>query len=122
MWQGTLLVSCLILSTGAAAAVGNGTSFLANWMGLSQPVFANLTLLDLALPGSHDTMTYDLSTALSDGYEDMPGSISKILHALTPLVAGEFIRDQGRTQGTNITSQLGMAANPFVKHLTSSPR
>ena len=121
MWQGTLLVSCLILSTGAAA-VGNGTSFLANWMGLSQPVFANLTLLDLALPGSHDTMTYDLSTALSDGYEDMPGSISKILHALTPLVAGEFIRDQGRTQGTNITSQLGMAANPFVKHLTSSPR
>eukprot|EP01047_Picozoa_sp_COSAG01_P070619 COSAG01_NODE_10755_length_2086_cov_2.976346_1_plen_387_part_00 len=92
-------------SSAAVAAAADG-SFLSDWMGKSSALISNVTLLDLALPGSHDTMTYDLSTALSDGYEGMPGPVSKILHSLTPLVAGEFIRDQGRTQGTNITAQL----------------
>lgn len=80
--------------------------FLPNWMGHMSEIISDSTLLDLALPGSHDTMTYDLSDALSDGYEGMPSVVSKILHALTPLVAGQFIRDQGRTQGINVTAQL----------------
>ena len=80
--------------------------FLANWMGEMESVIANQTLLDLSLPGSHDTMTYDLSTALSDGYEGLPSIVTTILHELTPLVAGQFIRDQGRTQGLNLTAQL----------------
>ena len=82
------------------------TKFLADWMGNMGPLIANQTLLDLSLPGSHDTMTYDLSTALSDGYEGLPSIVTTILHELTPLVAGQFIRDQGRTQGLNITEQL----------------
>ena len=36
----------------------------------------------------------------SEGYEGMPTGVSRILHELTPLVAGQFIRDQGRTQVT----------------------
>jgi hypothetical protein len=103
------MVSLLLLvaSTAVAAVRAAGADgFLANWMGSSAGLIANASLLDLALPGSHDTMTYDLSTALSDGYEGLPAAVSKILHALTPLVAGEFIRDQGRTQGTNVTAQL----------------
>ena len=53
----------------------------------TQPLIGNSTILDLSMPGAHDTVTYDLSTSLSDGYEGMPDAISKILHALTPLVA-----------------------------------
>lgn len=32
------------------------------WMGDLLPLISNATLLDLTLPGTHDTMTYDLST------------------------------------------------------------
>ena len=32
--------------------------------------------------------------------------VSKILHGLTPLVAGSFVRQQGQTQGLNITTML----------------
>jgi len=51
-------------------------------------------------------MTYDLDNVLSEGYEGLGPLISDILHTVTPLVAGRFIRDQGRTQGMNITAQL----------------
>ena len=54
------------------AVVGTGATpvpLLANWMGALAPILANATVLDLSLPGAHDTMTYDLSTTLSDGYE-----------------------------------------------------
>jgi hypothetical protein len=37
-------------------------SYLANWMGAIAPALAHATLLDMALPGTHDTMTYDLTT------------------------------------------------------------
>lgn len=36
--------------------------YLANWMGALAPALANATLLDMTLPGTHDTMTYDLTT------------------------------------------------------------
>ena len=39
----------------------------------------NATLLDLSLPGTHDSMTYDLSDTLSDGYEGMGPVVSAIL-------------------------------------------
>ena len=107
----------------AAPAAAVDASWLADWMGNMGPVIANKTVLDLSLPGSHDTMTYDLSTAMSDGYEGLPSIVTTILHALTPLVAGEFIRDQGRTQGLNITEQLegGLRFIDFRIMYTSSP-
>lgn len=37
-------------------------SYLANWMGAIAPALANSTLLDMTLPGTHDTMSYDLTT------------------------------------------------------------
>ena len=111
MARHTVFNRCLFVLTATSSAASDAaavadSSFLSDWMGHSAPLISNVTLLDLALPGSHDTMTYDLSSALSDGYEGMPEPVSKILHSLTPLVAGQFIRDQGRTQGTNITAQL----------------
>ena len=80
---------------------------LSSWLARLSPLLGtNTTLLDLTLPGVHDAMTYDLSTTLSDGYEGMGPVISKLLHAVTPAVAGSFVRTQGQTQGINITAML----------------
>lgn len=81
-------------------------ALLATWMGRLAPLLGNSTLLDLTLPGAHDAMTYDLSTTLSDGYEGLGPVLSKLLHGLSPLVAGEFVRQQGQTQGLNVTAML----------------
>ena len=102
----TLAVPTTVLAVAMPLEGDPEPNFLANWMANMGGLIANQTLLDLSLPGSHDTMTYDLSTALSDGYEGLPSIVTTILHELTPLVAGKFIRDQGRTQGLNITEQL----------------
>uniref|UniRef100_A0A7S1FDN4 Phosphatidylinositol-specific phospholipase C X domain-containing protein n=1 Tax=Noctiluca scintillans TaxID=2966 RepID=A0A7S1FDN4_NOCSC len=79
---------------------------LSNWMGQLEPIMGNQTLLDLSLPGAHDTLSFDLSNTLSDGYLGIDGALSDLLHTLTPLVAGSFIRSLGQTQGLNITSLL----------------
>ena len=75
--------------------------FYPDWMRWMLPAIENLTLLDLSLPGSHDTLTYDLSTLLSDGevphfvreYEQFEG-------------INDFIRRQAVAQGLSVTSQL----------------
>ena len=41
--------------------------FLPNWFSRMMPAIEPLTLYDLCLPGSHDTITYDLSTSISEG-------------------------------------------------------
>ncbi|CAE7562651.1 Plcxd1 [Symbiodinium natans] len=90
----------------ALLAVASADLDLANWMGQLAPILGDATLLDLSLPGTHDSMTYDLSDTLSDGYEGMSAATSAILHALTPGLAGRFIRKQGQTQGITITEML----------------
>lgn len=81
---------------------------LANWMQELGPLLANQTLLDLSLPGTHDTMTYDLSTTFSDNAEDIPSALSWILHTFGSEIptVGNFGRDQSKTQGLDITAQL----------------
>lgn len=79
---------------------------LSNWIGQLTPILQKATVLDLSLPGAHDTMTFDLSNTISEGYEGMGPVISKILHSVTPLLAGRFIREQGQTQGLSITQML----------------
>ena len=50
----------------------NDSSFLENWMQNLMPVLKTSKLSDLCLPGTHDTMTYDLSTTVSDDANDLP--------------------------------------------------
>ncbi|GMH64573.1 hypothetical protein TrRE_jg2823 [Triparma retinervis] len=75
-------------------------------------VIGNLTLLDLSLPGTHDSLTYDLSTTISDGGIDDYPELSKVLHLFSgsvdviPGQIEDFIRQQARTQGMTITEQL----------------
>ena len=38
--------------------------FMESWMQALFPVIGNATILDLSMPGTHDTLTYDLSTTV----------------------------------------------------------
>lgn len=82
--------------------------FLPNWMGHVWPAIKGLTILDLSLPGTHDTMTYDLSTSVADGGLDDYEILSDLLHDLGTIipVVGEFIQPQAQTQNLNLTEQL----------------
>ncbi|CAJ1364464.1 unnamed protein product [Effrenium voratum] len=90
----------------ALAAAANAELDLGNWMGQLGDVIGKASLLDLSLPGTHDSMTYDLSDTLAEHYEGMSPALSELLHTLTPGVAGKFIRTQGQTQGISVTDML----------------
>ncbi len=61
------------------------------------PLIYNATLLDLSLPGTHDTLTYDLAPFVADGAEEIPLNLSYFLHdLLDPIQLGNFIRNQVR--------------------------
>eukprot|EP01006_Ploeotia_vitrea_P058068 TRINITY_DN68733_c0_g1_i1.p1 TRINITY_DN68733_c0_g1~~TRINITY_DN68733_c0_g1_i1.p1 ORF type:complete len:479 (+),score=21.77 TRINITY_DN68733_c0_g1_i1:25-1461(+) len=94
-------LSCILILCAVHA-----DEFTANWMGHLLPVIGNQTLLDLSLPGTHDSMTYDLSDWIADGTNDIPAWLADILHDLPPHLVGPFIRSQGQTQWLNVTEQL----------------
>lgn len=91
----------------------NSTSstFLENWMGelMTIEAFHEMTLLDLSLPGSHDTLSYDLSLTVSDGGIDGSAQLASLLHDHTHIVPNsieDYFRKQAATQGLTITEQL----------------
>jgi len=77
-------------------------------MGDLEPQIGHLTLMDLALPGTHDTLTYDLSTTIADNANDLPSWAAWLLHTFHSVdgVVGNFIRANAKTQELNITQQL----------------
>ena len=85
------------------------SSFLTNWMGSTQKAIGDLTLLDLSLPGSHDTLTDDLSLIVSDGGIDGSTKLAEIMHDYSKLIPNsceDYIRQQSQTQDLDITTQL----------------
>ena len=80
---------------------------LSTWMGDLEPIIGNLTLFDLSLPGTHDTLTYDLSTTVADNANDLPAWAAWFLHTIHGSgFIGQFIRKQAVTQELNVTEQL----------------
>ncbi len=85
------------------------SDFLSNWMEQMLPALGELSLLDLSLPGTHDSLTYDLSLRTSDGGIDDSDRLAEILHNYTKLVPDgieDFIRQQAQTHTLSITDQL----------------
>ena len=106
------------LCLAAAALSASDSTPHANWMGDLMPAIGNLSLLDLSLPGTHDSMTFDLSTRVSDGANDMPPWVSWLLHEIGPIIGvakvGDFIKQQAQTQGLKM---LRMAANDAIQQM-----
>src|SRR4051812_20827933 len=74
--------------------------YLANWMGELTPIIGGNSLLNLTLPGSHDSLTFDLGTIVSDGGDDDSEPLSELLHLLSEagLADGGWIRTQAQAQ------------------------
>jgi hypothetical protein len=81
---------------------------LANWVNKVKPVLYNQTILDLTWPGSHDSLTSDLSTTFSGHANDVPPALAWLLHTFGSIIptVGAFGRSQAKTQGLSITQQL----------------
>ena len=85
--------------------------FLANWMKHLMVLdgFRSATLLELALAGTHDTLTYDLSLEVSDGGIDNHNELAQFLHdheKIIPRGGADFVRQQAQTQALTVTEQL----------------
>ena len=85
--------------------------YLSSWMGrlLSLPESKALTLLDVSLPGTHDSLSYDLSLRVSDGGIDGYQKVASALHAATGAIPDsleDYMRQQGATQGLTVLQQL----------------
>ena len=102
------LLLLLLLPLGRGGAAAGTAPRLADWMGDLLPVLGNLTLHDLALPGTHDTLTYDLSSTVADNANDLPTWASWLLHTFHAVdgFVGKFIRSNAQTQSLDVTAQL----------------
>ena len=45
--------------------VSENDDFMANWMGSLMPAIGNFTVLDISMPGTHDTVREDLHLPLA---------------------------------------------------------
>ena len=109
-WMGTLLnmTSDPVADTDRIDSSGHASSSSSHHIG-----FGNLTLLDVSLPGTHDTLSYDLSLEISDDGLDMYTRLDSILHYFSggtvQLLPGDiesFLRDQSMTQRLDVIAQL----------------
>lgn len=90
-------------------------TLLPNWMGefYKAKLLDDLRLVDLSLPGSHDSLSYDLSQTVSADGIDSLKELAKLLHTLSgglvkilPGDLEEFFRMQAKTQQLTLTQQL----------------
>ncbi len=66
-------------------------------------------MTDITLPGTHDTLTYDLSTQVSAGGWDDEDDLSLFLHDIFIIPGhplGVFIRSLAQCHGLSIADQL----------------
>ena len=113
----SVAVLALTCASVAALAAGNAAHTrltstagfaLSDWMGHLLPVLGNETVMDLGLPGTHDTLTYDLSETVAQNANDLPSWLSWLLHTFHSAdgFVGRFIRGEAQTQNFDVTQQL----------------
>jgi hypothetical protein len=97
------------LAPPATADCSSPSAALSSWMTCLLPIIGNLTVLDLQLPGTHDTLSFDLSNRIADNANDIDPALASFLHDLIrPPVAfvGDFIKTMAVTQRQSIPQQL----------------
>jgi hypothetical protein len=118
-----ILCACAHSVPFAPADCTTPTAALSSWMTCLSPLISNLTILDLQLPGTHDTLTFHLSDRIADNANDIAPSLAAFLHdVVRPPVAfvGDFIRSMAVTQRLNITQQLDAGIRFFDLRCTFS--
>lgn len=86
--------------------------FLGDWMSALMKIstFSSTPLSALSIPGTHDSLSYDLSLTLAHDAVDDHDRLSKILRELSilrrPNEVEEFIRLQAQSQKLDIVQQL----------------
>ena len=107
-----LSVLVLIICRPPQAFANISESFLANWMGRLGSVIHSQTLLELSLPGSHNSVSYDFSEFFVPNTCQISGSSSGFLARLLNLnpesgvVTGDWVRSQVKTQDLDLVAQL----------------
>lgn len=90
-------------------------TLLPHWMGefYQAELLEDIRLVDLSLPGTHDSLSYDLSLTVSTDGIDNFKRLAQLLHTLSggmlhvlPGELEEFFRMQGKTQQLTIPQQL----------------
>jgi len=96
-----------------------------DWMKDLLPVIGDQSIMDLSLPGTHDSLSYDLSTTVAQDANSLPHWLSNVLHLFhgEDKEIGSFIRSLAQTQPLNVTSQLeaGVRFLDFRVAFTSGP-
>lgn len=85
-------------------------TLLPNWLGEfwqhGACQWESTRLVDLSWPGTHDTLTYDLSLTVSDDGLDRWHWLSSFLHYLPPGELEDFMRIHAKTQQLTLSQQL----------------
>jgi hypothetical protein len=98
-------------------------SALSSWMTCLFPLIGNLTVLDLQLPGTHDTLTFHLSDRIADNANDISPVLAAFLHdIIRPPIAfmGAFIKSMAVTQRLDLPQQLDAGIRFFDLRCTFS--
>ena len=81
-------------------------TFFPLWMEETHEAIKDLNLFEISLPGTHDSISYDLSTRISDGGIDDYPFLADVLNKLSDIVSLEWLVTQSQTQSLTITEQL----------------
>ncbi len=100
--------------------------FLPDWMSHFHQarLFNEVTLLDICMPGTHDSLSYDLSLVVS---ADGSGTLQRwaaFLEKLGRILPGEledFFRTQAKTQQLSVTQQLDNGIRFFDLRMMRQP-
>ncbi|KRX04826.1 PLC-like phosphodiesterase, TIM beta/alpha-barrel domain [Pseudocohnilembus persalinus] len=75
-------------------------------MKIMLPIIGELNFFDLSVPGTHDSLTYDLSEIFADRANDIPLNYSFFFHTYLSQYFGGYAKKQAVTQTLNIKQQL----------------
>ncbi|KRX04827.1 PLC-like phosphodiesterase, TIM beta/alpha-barrel domain [Pseudocohnilembus persalinus] len=80
--------------------------FYSDWMSIMLPLIGDLNFFDLSVPGSHDSLTYDLSEIFADRANSIPLKLSFIMHRYLSKHFGAYGKTQAKCQTLTIKEQL----------------
>eukprot|EP00760_Papus_ankaliazontas_P011440 PhM_4_TR14775/c0_g1_i1/m.74195 len=115
-----LIYVCFITPSSSSSLMNTATYSTSSWMTNLDDLLSDATLLDITLPGSHDSLSYDLSTTVAMNANSIDRSVARIAHDLHSLIprVGEYIRRQAQTQTIDVIQQLEAGIRFFDVRVT----